>query len=127
MKAQSRPLSPHLQIYKPQLTSAMSIFHRITGVANVVGTPLVLWWIGSAAHGREAYEAAAGFFGSWFGMLLLFAWSISLFYHLSNGIRHLIWDSGKLLEIEQAYKAGYAVLASTAILTVLAWIVGLSI
>lgn len=127
MKSHSRPLSPHLQIYRFSLHMAMSISHRITGVALAVGTLLVLYWLAAAAHGPEAYETAAGFLGSWFGYLLIFGWSVALFYHLCNGIRHLIWDAGQLFEIEQIRKSGIVVLAATAVLTVLAWILGLSI
>lgn len=127
MKPQHRPLSPHLQIYRFSLHMAMSISHRITGVALAVGTLLVLYWLASAAHGPQAYETASNVLGSWFGMLLIFGWSAALFYHLCNGIRHMVWDSGELFEIEQIRKSGIVVLAATAILTVLAWILGLSI
>lgn len=127
MKPQDRPLSPHLQIYAFKLHMAMSISHRITGVALIVGTLMLLYWLGAAAHGPEAYEAAAGFIGSWFGWLLLFGWSIALFYHLCSGIRHMIWDSGLLFEKVEIYKSGLVVLACTAVLTVLAWILGLAI
>lgn len=127
MKSTTRPLSPHLQIYSFKLHMAMSIFHRITGVALVVGTLLLVYWLAAAASGRDAYESAAGFLGSWFGYLLIFGWSIALFYHLCNGIRHLLWDAGKGFEIEQIRKSGIVVLAATAALTVLAWILGLAI
>lgn len=127
MKPTSRPLSPHLQIYRFQLHMAMSIFHRITGVALAVGTLLLIYWLASAAHGPEAYDSAAGFLGSWFGLLLIFGWSVALFYHLCNGIRHLLWDAGQGFEIEQIRKSGIVVLAATAVLTVLAWILGLAI
>lgn len=127
MKSDTRPLSPHMQIYRFQLHMAMSIFHRITGVALVVGTLLVIYWLGAAANGRAAYESAASFLGSWFGYLLIFGWSVALFYHLSNGIRHMVWDSGKLFEKGEIHKSGIVVLASTAILVVLAWILGLAI
>lgn len=127
MKTTNRPLSPHLQIYSFKLHMAMSIFHRISGVALAVGTLLLLYWLVAAAHGRDAYDSASAFLGSWFGMLLIFGWSVALFYHLCNGIRHLMWDAGKGFEIEEIRKSGIVVLAATAALTVLAWILGLAI
>ncbi|WP_019644705.1 succinate dehydrogenase, cytochrome b556 subunit [Novispirillum itersonii] len=127
MKPDSRPLSPHLQIYSFKLHMAMSISHRITGVALVVGTLVLLYWLGSAAAGPQAYETASSLIGSWFGRLLLLGWSFALFYHLCNGIRHLFWDAGKLFEKEEIYKSGIIVLAAAAVLTVLAWILGLAI
>lgn len=127
MKPDTRPLSPHLQIYKLPLTGLMSISHRITGLALVVGTLLVLCWLASAAVGPAAYERTSAFIGSWFGLLLLFGWSIALFYHMCNGIRHMLWDIGCLFEKEEAQKANIVVLAATAGLTVFAWILGLAI
>lgn len=121
-----RPLSPHLQVYRPQLTSVLSILHRITGVALAAGTLLLVWWLVAAAIGPEAYAAASGFIGSWLGLFMLLGWSAALFYHLANGIRHLVWDAGYGFELETVYRSGWAVVAATAVLTVLAWIVGLA-
>jgi succinate dehydrogenase / fumarate reductase cytochrome b subunit len=121
-----RPLSPHLQVYRPQLTSALSIFHRITGCALAVGTLLLVWWLVAAAAGPEAYAAASGFIGSWLGLLLLLGWSAALFYHLANGIRHLVWDAGYGFELPTVYASGWAVVVATGVLTLLAWIVGLA-
>ena len=121
-----RPLSPHIQIYRWQWTMALSIFHRVTGLALVAGTLLLVWWLVAAAAGPEAFAAAQGFIGSFIGYLLLFGWSVAFFYHLCNGIRHLIWDSGKMLELVPAYRSAIAVLLGTGILTLLAWIVGLA-
>lgn len=115
-----------MQIYRPQLTAVMSISHRIAGVALAAGTLLLVYWISSAAYGPESYAAAQAFLGSWFGYLILFAWSIALYYHLCNGIRHLLWDVGKGFEIPQVYQSGQAVLAATAALTFLTWIIALS-
>lgn len=120
----ARPLSPHLQIYKPQITSGTSIFHRFTGIGLAVGTVVLVWWLWSAAAGEEAFEAANGFIGSPFGMLLMFGWTAALFYHLLNGIRHLAWDLGHGLELEQAEASGWGVVIGTGVLTVLAWIIG---
>jgi len=120
-RKRERPLSPHLQIYKPQLTSVMSIFHRICGYALAVGTMMVMWLLVAAAYGPEAYDQFMSFSRSWIGLLMIFGWSVALFYHMSNGIRHFCWDLGYLFKLEDAYRAGYLVIASTIILTVVTW------
>ena len=125
MSSQNRPLSPHLQVYKPQLTSVLSITHRLTGVALAVGTLLLVYWLAAAAGGAESFETAQNFVGSWFGLLILFGWSVALFYHLCNGIRHLFWDAGYGFELGDAYQSGWAVVIATGVLTLLAWIIGL--
>ncbi|MGQ0659015.1 MAG: succinate dehydrogenase, cytochrome b556 subunit [Chromatiales bacterium] len=121
MNQRERPLSPHLQIYRPQLTSVLSITHRATGILLTVGTLLLVYWLAAMAAGPEAYAAAQSCLGSWFGKLCLFGWSVALFYHLCNGIRHLFWDAGMGFDIPTAYASGYAVLVATAILTIAAW------
>lgn len=122
-----RPLSPHLQIYKFQWTMALSITHRIMGVGLAVGTLLLTWWLVAAATGPEAFARAQGFIGSAFGLLLMFGWSVALYFHLCNGIRHLVWDAGKSLELPEAERTGQIVVVATAVLTVLTWIVGLAV
>jgi succinate dehydrogenase / fumarate reductase cytochrome b subunit len=122
-----RPLSPHLQVYRPQLTSVLSILHRITGVALVVGSLVLVWWVVAAASGADYFAYVQGWIGSWLGYLLLFGWSVALFYHLCAGIRHLVWDAGYGFELDTVYKSGWAVVAATATLTVLAWVIGLSV
>ena len=126
MTIDPRPLSPHLQIYRWQLTSVLSILHRFTGIALTVGTILLVWWLVAAANGQEPFEAVQAFLGSWIGLLLLFGWSVALFYHLCNGIRHLWWDTGHGLDLRSVYRSGWAVLAGTGLLTILAWIIGIS-
>ncbi|ALG70195.1 succinate dehydrogenase [Azospirillum thiophilum] len=121
-----RPLSPHLQVYKLPLTAVMSITHRITGVGLAVGTLLLTWWLVAAAVGPDAFARAQGFIGSFFGLLLMFGWSAALYYHLCNGMRHLVWDAGKSFELPDAERANRIVLIATAALTVLTWIVGLA-
>ncbi|MBF5093331.1 succinate dehydrogenase, cytochrome b556 subunit [Azospirillum sp. INR13] len=121
-----RPLSPHLQVYKLPLTAVMSITHRITGVGLAVGTLLLVWWLVAAATGPEAFARAQGFIGSFFGLLLMFGWTAALYYHLCNGIRHLVWDAGKAFELTDADRNNKVVLGATAVLTVLTWIVGLA-
>lgn len=126
-KTDNRPLSPHLQVYRLPLTALMSISHRATGVALSVGTLLLAWWLIAAATGAESFQTVQGFLGSWFGMLLMFGWSLALFYHMANGIRHLVWDAGYGFDIKQAEKMGRIVLVAAGGLTLLAWIIGLSV
>ena len=121
----NRPLSPHLQIYRLPLTAIMSISHRATGVALSVGTLLLLYWLVSAALGPTAFATAQSVIGSWFGRLLLFGWSVALFYHLSNGLRHLLWDAGYGFTLPEVDRANIAVLGATAVLTLATWIAGL--
>jgi succinate dehydrogenase / fumarate reductase cytochrome b subunit len=122
----SRPLSPHLQIYRPQITSVLSISHRATGLVLSVGTLLLVWWLVALARGPEAFASAQSFVGSWFGRLLLLGWTFSLFFHLANGIRHLCWDAGYGFEIKTATVSGWVVVAASAALTVIVWVVGLA-
>jgi succinate dehydrogenase / fumarate reductase cytochrome b subunit len=125
MTQAERPLSPHLQIYKWQLTMAMSILHRGTGLALAGGTIFLVWWLVAAASGDQAFAAADWFFGSWLGLIFLFGWCFSFFYHLCNGIRHLAWDAGYGFEIPTAYASGYVVIAATIVLTLVAFVAGL--
>ncbi len=122
MSAGQRPLSPHLQVYRPQLTSVLSILHRITGVALAVGTLLLVWWLVAAAAGPAPFAAAQGFIGSTIGLILMVGWSFALFYHLCNGIRHLFWDAGLGFELTTVYRSGWAVVGAAAALTAIAWI-----
>lgn len=116
-----RPLSPHLQVYRPQMTSMLSILHRLTGVALAIGTLMVVWWLVAAATGEEAYNNAMSFAESPLGLFMLFGWTYALYYHMCNGIRHLIWDTGRLFEIENAKRAGYLVLLASVALTAATW------
>src|SRR5665213_386837 len=117
MMSDPRPLSPHLQIYRWQLTSVMSILHRASGIALAVGTILLVSWLGAASDGPEPYAALQHFLASWLGLLLLFGWSVALFYHLCNGIRHLVWDTVHGLDLRSVYAGGWTVLVATAALT----------
>jgi succinate dehydrogenase cytochrome b subunit len=120
-----RPLSPHLQVYRWQLTSVLSILHRAAGLALSLGALLLVWWLVAAASGPSAYRTVQGFLGSWFGFLLLLGWAAALFYHLCNGIRHLVWDTGHALDLNATYLGGWLVVAATAVLTSIAWIAGI--
>jgi succinate dehydrogenase / fumarate reductase cytochrome b subunit len=125
MSPVQRPLSPHLQIYRPQLTSVLSISHRVTGMALGIGTLFLVWWLVAAATSDEAFATAQWFFGSWLGLFMLFGWSYSLFYHLCNGIRHMVWDTGYGLDLRSTYLTGWIVVGASAGLTIVAWIAGL--
>ena len=116
-----RPLSPHLGIYRWQLTMMLSILHRATGVALAVGTLLLIALLLALAAGPEPYGAVRGFCASPFGLVLLFGWTWSLCFHLCNGIRHLAWDAGWGFEIPRAYLTGWSVVGVSALLTVLIW------
>jgi succinate dehydrogenase / fumarate reductase cytochrome b subunit len=126
MSGSNRPMSPHLQIYRPQLTSVLSITHRATGVGLALGTVLLVWWIMAAAAGAEYFAYVQTIMGSWLGLLILLGFSWAVFFHLCNGIRHLFWDAGYGFELDAAYKSGWASLAGSVVLTVIAWAIGLS-
>ena len=119
--AQDRPLSPHLQVYRPQLTSMMSIAHRATGVALTTGTIVLAAWIVSLALGADVYAVMASLLAHPLGQFVLFGYSAALIYHALNGVRHISWDLGFGLTIPQVYRTGRAVLLSTIILTAALW------
>ena len=123
----NRPLSPHLQIYRWQLTSVLSILHRATGIALAVGALYLATWVIYAAAPPRAYALFQGFNGSIFGRIILGGWLFSAFYHLANGIRHLFWDAGYGFELKDAYRSGWIVVAVALFATAAAWIVGLKL
>lgn len=127
MANSDRPLSPHLQVYKPQLTTVLSITHRATGVALSAGVPFLIYWIWSLTAGAADYQQAQAFFASFLGRLLLLGFSYSLFYHLCNGIRHLVWDTGRGLEIKDVYRSGWIVVGASAVLTIFTWLVAYAV
>lgn len=120
-----RPLSPHLQVYRPQLTSVLSILHRATGIALSVGVLYLTLWVVCAAGSFETYARFQAFNGSIVGRLVLGGWLFCMFYHLFNGIRHLFWDLGYGFEIKDAYRSGWIVVAVSLVATAISWIVGL--
>ena len=119
-----RPLSPHLQIYKPIPTMVMSIVHRITGGALYFGTVLIAWWLIAAATSAEYFEFVNGLFGSFIGRLVLFGYTWALIHHMLGGIRHFVWDTGAGLDKHTATKAAYATVVASVILTLLIWVAG---
>jgi len=121
IKTNNRPLSPHLQIYKPQITSVLSILHRLTGVALIFGTFLVIATLLAAATGEEAYNKVMGLMSSTIGQLMILGWSFALIYHMMNGVRHLIWDTGRLFNIKHAAIAGHIVFWGAVAITAALW------
>jgi succinate dehydrogenase / fumarate reductase cytochrome b subunit len=123
----SRPLSPHLSIYKPIPTMVASIAHRLTGIALYAGTVLVAWWLIAAAIGPDYFDFVQTFMGTWFGRLILFGFTFALIHHMLGGIRHLIWDTGALFDKNTSTKLAYATVAGSVALTLLIWVVGYSV
>ena len=117
-----RPLSPHLQIYRPVMTMMMSIAHRITGAALYVGSILLIAWLLAAAAGPDAFLRAQTFMGSPIGLLLLFGFTWALFHHALGGIRHLIWDTGRGMDAPWRDRLAYGTLVGSVALTILLWI-----
>jgi succinate dehydrogenase / fumarate reductase cytochrome b subunit len=108
--------------YRFQITSALSILHRVTGIALSVGSILLAWWLIAVAAGGDVFASTHAFIASPIGVLLLLLWSVAFFYHLCSGLRHLAWDAGYGFELRNAYRSGYAVIAATALLTLATWL-----
>ncbi len=125
--ARPRPLSPNIQIYRPQLTSVLSIANRITGVILSIGAVCLVLWLVAAASGEPSYTAVQGAISSWVGQLVLFAFSFVFFLHLCGGIRHLVWDTVHGFELRSIYLGGWAVVAASVALTAAAWIASIFI
>jgi succinate dehydrogenase / fumarate reductase cytochrome b subunit len=125
MSTRTRPLSPHLQVYRPMYTMVLSISHRITGVFQSVGLLLLAWWLVAAASGPDAYASAARLFSNPLVKLLLAGWAVAFWYHFFAGIRHLVWDAGYGFDKPAARRSGQAVVVATALASLftlaLAW------
>ncbi len=121
MRTVDRPLSPHLQIFRPWITMMMSIAHRITGGALYFGTALLAWWLLAAAVSDRAYDAAQWFFSSWLGLLILFGYTWAEIHHALGGIRHLVWDTGHGMDRSSASKMAWLTLITSISLTVIIW------
>ena len=119
----NRPLSPHLSIYRPQITSVTSILTRITGNALLFSSLLVVWWLLSAATSPVYFAFADGVLTSWFGDLVMSLSLLGLWYHTLAGARHLIWDNGVMLDLEMAEKLGWAIIGGSVVLTILTLII----
>jgi succinate dehydrogenase / fumarate reductase cytochrome b subunit len=125
-QTRSRPLSPHLQVYRWPITMVMSIGHRITGGALYFGTVLLVFLLLSAASGEAAYDRASAVFGSIPGRVVLFGYSFALIHHMLGGIRHFIWDSGRGMEAGTRDTLAWANLAGSVVLTLILWAVALA-
>jgi succinate dehydrogenase / fumarate reductase cytochrome b subunit len=123
----SRPLSPHIQIYKPIMTMVMSILHRITGAALYFGTILVAWWLVSAAAGPAYFEFVNGIFGSFLGRLVLFGFTWALIHHMLGGLRHFIWDMGYGFGTEAREWLARATIIGSVAVTILLWVIGYAV
>lgn len=123
-KSAARPLSPHLQIYRPMLTMMMSIMHRITGLGLYFGIILLVWWLTAASISDGYFDFVQGFFGHWFGRLLLFGFTWALIHHALGGLRHLLWDTGRGFDLNLIEWLARANLAGSIVLTVLLWVIG---
>ena len=119
-----RPLSPHLQIYKPMLSMTMSIMHRITGAAMFFGTILLVWWLVAASQSDAYFDFVQGFFGHWFGRVILFGYTWALLHHMLGGVRHLIWDSGRGYDLPVLETMVRANLIGSIVLTLVLWAIG---
>ncbi len=122
MSNQNRPQSPHFTIYRWPLSMTLSILHRMTGVALSVGLIALMVWLLAIASGETAYVELQGQVQTIYGRLLLIGWSFAFFFHLSNGVRHLVWDTGAGFEKSQAQISSYLVIISTVVLTLAYWL-----
>ncbi|MEM1288693.1 MAG: succinate dehydrogenase, cytochrome b556 subunit [Pseudomonadota bacterium] len=123
----NRPLSPHLQVYRPLFTMMMSIMHRITGVALYFGTVLVVIWLLAAATSATAFDFVTDLFGSWLGLLILAGFTWALLHHMLGGIRHFIWDTGRGLDWRGRNFLARATLIGSLSLTVVLWLIGFAV
>ncbi|RIA56800.1 succinate dehydrogenase, cytochrome b556 subunit [Dichotomicrobium thermohalophilum] len=119
--AHERPLSPHLQIYRPVISMVMSIFHRITGTTLYLGMIVLAWWLIAAASGPDYYAVAMDWIGSVLGYIILLGLSWSVFHHALGGLRHFLWDTGRGFEIPTVLRLSWATLFGSLTLTVLFW------
>jgi len=122
-----RPLSPHLQAYRWPLSMALSISHRVTGVGLGLGTLLLTWWLVAAAVSDDAFDWVQRFLASPVGVLLLFGWTLALFFHFFAGIRHLAWDAGYGFDQPWYDRSGWAVVIATVAASLLLWIIGVAV
>ncbi|MGH7069681.1 MAG: succinate dehydrogenase, cytochrome b556 subunit [Acetobacteraceae bacterium] len=126
-KPVARPLSPHLQVYRPQISSGPSIMHRLSGIWLGAGTLLLTWWLVALASSAAPFATAQWFFASILGKILLFLWTAALMFHFCNGIRHLVWDCGFGFEKPTYHASGWSAIAIAAALTVAVFVIGLTV
>jgi succinate dehydrogenase / fumarate reductase, cytochrome b subunit len=123
-KRADRPLSPHLQIYRPMLTMMMSILHRVTGAALYFGVVLLVWWLTAASWSEGYFNLVQAFFGHWFGRIVLFGFTWALIHHALGGLRHFLWDTGRGFNLQLVERLAQLNLAGSIILTILLWAIG---
>jgi succinate dehydrogenase / fumarate reductase, cytochrome b subunit len=123
MPARARPLSPHLDVYRWQIGSTLSILHRITGMGLALGIVALAYWLTSIAGGVEAYTCAMRVFSSPFGIIFLIGWTFAFLFHLLNGVRHLFWDAGYGFERAQRHASGWFAVLGAVVLTAAVWLV----
>ena len=123
MAQAARPVSPHLQIYRWYFTMALSIAHRVSGIAMAAFLVLFTWWLAALAAGPSAYAPVEWLLTSWLGRLVMFGYTFVLFFHMGNGVRHLVWDAGYGFDKDVARRSGQVVIGTAAALTILTWIV----
>lgn len=121
MHPSDRPLSPHLSIYRPQISSVLSITHRLTGIALYAGTLLLVSWLWAAAYSAPCFKQIHAFMSSVPGIVLLVGWTIAFFFHFINGLRHLWWDTGRGFAVKEINQSGWAVVLFTAVMTAATW------
>lgn len=121
MSNPGRPLSPHISIYRWPITMVSSILHRMSGVAMSIGLLVLAAWLMNAAAGPDQYRQFQSAMSTIIGRVLLIGWSLAFFYHLANGIRHLVWDTGRGFEIQQANRSAWFVIVSAIVLTGILW------
>jgi succinate dehydrogenase / fumarate reductase cytochrome b subunit len=125
LSVRTRPLSPNIQIYRPQLTSVLSIANRLTGLVSSLSAVGLVIWLSAAASGPRAFSVVQGAIASWGGRIVLFGCTFAFFLHLCGGIRHLVWDSVHGLKLRAIYASGWLVIAASLVLTLGAWVASL--
>ena len=127
MAQQDRPLSPHLQVYRWQITMVMSILHRFSGVGLGLGTLLMAYWLIAAAAGPDDFNTAQNFVGSFVGRIILLGFTFALTFHFCNGMRHLLWDSGRGFELSSVRITAWIVVIASVVLTLATWVIGYAV
>ena len=120
--ARARPLSPHLQIYRPQINMVMSVFHRLTGCALYFGALLIAWWLIAAATGPDYFVFVNGLFATWVGMVVIVGYTWALIHHMLGGLRHLLWDTGSGLDIASVDLLSWGTIVLSLLLTAGLWL-----
>lgn len=120
-----RPMSPHLQVYRPQITTVLSIMNRMSGIAISVGTLLMVWWLVALAQGPRPFAVVQSFCGGIVGIVLLLGWTLALCYHFFGGLRHLAWDWGVGFDLPSVHRSGWLAVGATFATFVAIWVVAL--